>query len=684
MFNWYKKEKPFFTGIARGIGGFGFGASAAGGPGSGIVASGGTLSAGLSVGDYVYHVWTQPGSFDIESVGVTNNTIEFLVIGGGGGASEYQGGGGGAGGAAYASAWTLTSADVGSHSIEVGTGGAGAPSSGSANTNGSKGGNTIFNLSGNAITGLGGGGGIRNNYGSPSPFNPTAEGGCSGGAGGGGLSVGPNSFPASQPGQPTFGGKVINYGNVGGNQTDTSGGTGGGGGGLGGAAPERPSTYNKSPADPNPGRAGGLARAFPWCPAPAISPQIPSGVRSSWTSAVGPTGLFGGGGGGGGGGYGGGDSGGGGAGNGGAFPDNAGEDAIDFTGSGGGGSTNTTYNAGNGGDGIVILRYSKTGTPDLSATGGTSFTFGGKVWHFFTSTSSENFVVTSVSGTADLTADILMVGGGGGGANGQSGGGAGGVVLQGNSKTISPGTYPIVAGAGGADAPGTSSYATNGGAGGNTTAFGCTARGGGGGSRNNYAYAGNPDQTPLQGGNSGGGGGGGLSGPSTPMTSARLPNSGGPLSLTVYGGYDGAPAANLGDGSGGGGAGAGGASPGPGPTRPSSTASPGGPGAPFPAYPGPGLFAAMPSPLQSVLTPDWATAVSPLGAFGGGGGGGDDNNNGGGGSGGQGGGGRGGDPGQTPQAGTHYTGGGGGDRGAPGSAGPTRGGNGIVIISYPQ
>jgi len=32
MFNWYKKEKPFFTGIARGVGGFGFGASAAGAP----------------------------------------------------------------------------------------------------------------------------------------------------------------------------------------------------------------------------------------------------------------------------------------------------------------------------------------------------------------------------------------------------------------------------------------------------------------------------------------------------------------------------------------------------------------------------------------------------------------------------------------------------------------------------
>ena len=679
MFEWHRKEKPLFTGFH-----FGFGGGAAGSASSveGVVASGGTLStSGLQVGAYTYHIWTEPGSFDVQSVSGTNTAIEFLVIGGGGGASEYQGGGGGAGGAAYAPGWSLTSADVGAHPITVGTGGAGAPDAGSASISGNKGLNTVFNLNGNAITGLGGGGGVRNNYGYPSPFHPAGTGGCSGGAGGGGLIGGSSSIPASQPGQPTFSGKVINYGNVGGNQANVNGGTGGGGGGLGSGAPSRPAADSPDPAA---GRAGGHGQPFPWCPGPQLSPLIPSPARSAWTNAVGPTGLLGGGGSGGGGNYGGGPGGDGGGGAGAPLPSGAGDPGVNFTGSGGGGSTSDTGDAGSGGDGIVILRYVTAVANDITTTGGTVFSFGGKIWHFFTSTSSENFVVTSASGTQSISADILMVGGGGGGANGQAGGGAGGVVLQGNSKTISPGTYPIVVGAGGANAPGTPTYTVNGGAGGSTTAFGCTARGGGGGSRNNYAYTGNPNQTPLQGGNSGGGGGGGLSGPSTPMSGARLANSGGPLSLTIYGGYDGAPAANIGDGSGGGGAGAGGASPGPGPSRPTSTASPGGPGAPFPAYPGPGLFAAMPSSLQSVLTPGWASAVSPLGAFGGGGGGGDDSNSGGGGSGGQGGGGRGGDPNQTPQAGTHYTGGGGGDRGAPGSAGPTRGGNGIVIISYPQ
>ena len=51
---------------------------------------------------------------------------------------------------------------------------------------------------------------------------------------------GANSIPASQPGQPNFGGKIVNFGNVGGNQADIGGGTGGGGGGLGSPAMDRP------------------------------------------------------------------------------------------------------------------------------------------------------------------------------------------------------------------------------------------------------------------------------------------------------------------------------------------------------------------------------------------------------------------------------------------------------------
>ena len=681
MFEWHKKEKPLFTGFHFGFGG---GAGGAAEEVEGLTATGGTNNIlGLVVGQYTYHVFTEPGNFNINTVSGTNNLdLEFLVIGGGGGASEYQGGGGGAGGAAYAPAWTISASDIGSHPITVGTGGAGAPGDGSASISGGKGVNTVFNLNGNAITGLGGGGGVRNNYGYPSPHHPAGIGGCSGGAGGGGLLGGANSIPETQTGQPTFGGKIVNYGNVGGNQADVGGGTGGGGGGLGSAAPSRPAADSPDPAA---GRGGGNGQPFAWCPGPQLAPLIPSSGRSAWSNAVGSTGLLGGGGGGGGGNYGGGPGGTGGGGNG-AHPPGAGSPGVNFTGSGGGGSTGDTGDAGDGGDGIVIIRYTTANVvspSDASASGGTIFTFAGKIWHVFTSTSSEDFTVSSNSGQT-LSADILMVGGGGGGANGQAGGGGGGVVLYGTNKTVTPGTYPIVVGVHGSNAPGNDPYGTNGGNGGDTTAFGSTARGGGGGARNNYAYAGNPSQAPLQGGNTGGGGGGGLSGPSTNMAPALQPNSGGPLGLTVYGGNVGAPQANVGSGSGGGGAGSGGDSPGPGPTRPSSTASPGGDGAAFPAYPGPGLFAAMPNSLQSVLTPGWAPAVGSNGHFGGGGGGGDDGDTTGGGAGGQGGGGRGGDTNQNAQAGVHYTGGGGGDRGAPGWSGPTRGGKGIVIISYPQ
>ena len=101
-----KKEKPVFTGIARGIGGFAYGAGAAGGGGStdfgppqGLVASGGIISEyedGASV--YKAHIFTAPGTFTITSTGNYGSTVDYLVVAGGGGAGSGGGGGGGAGG----------------------------------------------------------------------------------------------------------------------------------------------------------------------------------------------------------------------------------------------------------------------------------------------------------------------------------------------------------------------------------------------------------------------------------------------------------------------------------------------------------------------------------------------------------------------------------------------------------
>ena len=47
--DFFVKEKPVFTGITRGLGGFGFGASGGGGGGSPFGASGGTK---ITFGDY--------------------------------------------------------------------------------------------------------------------------------------------------------------------------------------------------------------------------------------------------------------------------------------------------------------------------------------------------------------------------------------------------------------------------------------------------------------------------------------------------------------------------------------------------------------------------------------------------------------------------------------------------------
>ena len=88
---WFKKEKPVFTGITRGLGGFGFGGGggAAEIPSTPITASGGTK---ITSGSDIYHVFISDQNFEITS---GNNTVELILVGGGGGsAGSYAGGGG--------------------------------------------------------------------------------------------------------------------------------------------------------------------------------------------------------------------------------------------------------------------------------------------------------------------------------------------------------------------------------------------------------------------------------------------------------------------------------------------------------------------------------------------------------------------------------------------------------------
>lgn len=102
IFNeFYKKEKPHFTGIARGVGGFGFGA-AGGGPTT-FQASGGTKQTGVSTpdGTFTIHTFLSSGQFEIQTADPAKQ-LDILIVGGGapgdiphGG--QIQGGAGGGG-----------------------------------------------------------------------------------------------------------------------------------------------------------------------------------------------------------------------------------------------------------------------------------------------------------------------------------------------------------------------------------------------------------------------------------------------------------------------------------------------------------------------------------------------------------------------------------------------------------
>jgi hypothetical protein len=146
------------------------------------------------------------------------------------------------------------------------------------------------------------------------------------------------------------------------------------------------------------------------------------------------------------------------------------------------------------------------------ATGGTIFPNAfsdGRLYkvHAFTNTGSSSFVVQSAPAGAEI--EYLVVGGGGGGGADMGGGGGGGGVLEGTAA-VSPGSYPIVVGAGGlsSNQPYSSRNANSRGAGGqSSSAFGVTALGGGGG-----AGIHDNNNAPALGGFASGGGASGRNG----------------------------------------------------------------------------------------------------------------------------------------------------------------------------
>jgi hypothetical protein len=268
---------------------------------------------------YVYHIFISPGSFYVSNIGYVDSCV--IAGGGGGGTAPFntgEGGGGGAGGMLQTYGTLFPS---GTYTISVGAGGQGRVSFGNGGTNGSP-----SSISGPplfvTLTATGGGLG-----GNPS-------GGSNGGSGGGGGGAGPVG---------SAGGIGTSFqGNPGGRGQPQNDYTGGGGGGAG---------LSGFPArGPGVGGAGGDGLAafngdtgIP----PAYGTSNPTPLPGRWFAGGGTGGSNGPGvlsGGIGGGGTGG-------------NPIVSGLPGTTNTGGGGGGSGSNPVSGGNGGPGIVILRY---------------------------------------------------------------------------------------------------------------------------------------------------------------------------------------------------------------------------------------------------------------------------------------------------------------------------------------
>ena len=265
----------------------------------GVNAIGGTVT---NVGRYTIHTFLSGGTFTVQSGG----EVEYLVVAGGGGGGNAHGtngvGGGGAGGMLTG---TLTNLTPNSYTITVGAGGAGTSSNQTNGTNGSD--SSISTLI--VATGGGGGGAAANSNG--------LDGGSGGGAG---------TYTTDTVAQ-TGGSGISGQGNDGRSTTGVVGHGGGGGGGAGSAAPAIPTN--------GVGGAGGSG----------LTSSI-SGTSTFYAGGGGGTGWEGTAAGSGG-------SGGGGAGG------TRGSDGIYGTANtgGGGGGCKSGNRSGDGGSGIVIIRY---------------------------------------------------------------------------------------------------------------------------------------------------------------------------------------------------------------------------------------------------------------------------------------------------------------------------------------
>ena len=198
-----------------------------------IAATGGCVA---TCGDFKIHTFNADGNFVVSNVGQPcgSTTVEYLVVAGGGGGASGAGGAGGGGGGGHRSNFPSPATgglpvSVQSYPISIGGGGAGGPNPGPGGYSGVTGVNSVFST----ITSAGGGGGRE------APGGNNGNGGSGGGGsyqttcGGTG-----NTPPTSDPATPTQGNNggtaaLIGSGN-------TSGGGGGGAGAVGQPGPASP------------------------------------------------------------------------------------------------------------------------------------------------------------------------------------------------------------------------------------------------------------------------------------------------------------------------------------------------------------------------------------------------------------------------------------------------------------
>ena len=310
------------------------------------VATGG--NAIVTCGNYKIHVFTSPGTFCVSAISATPacNSADYIIVGGAGGGASNHGGAGGAGGyrespgsstcytasplgAAPAAAQTLA---VQGYPIVVGGGGTASCSCCNIPAPSRSGNNSSFN----SIVGAAGGGG--GGVGPHPAYKPGADGGSGGSGGSNGCNAGgTGNTPPVTPSQGNNGGASIN------NPSNHAGGGGGalvvgtaGTGLQGGPGGAGANTQIISPTNP-------LAPSY-GTPGPATARYF-SGGGGGGSRNAGAAGVGGAGGGGKGS-----------CGGPGSSPCGAVAGTIN-TGGGGGSCGQPGATGGNGGSGVVMIRY---------------------------------------------------------------------------------------------------------------------------------------------------------------------------------------------------------------------------------------------------------------------------------------------------------------------------------------